>query len=249
MNLLTDKEWLEINEIIKEIYACEDIKTLGYTFLSLIRNMVPFKIGSFSLLNEDTTVKVESAVTVGEEMISVEEYNEIYFESDFINDVMSYPKSVVFRDCDVVESQEKVKTFFYKNFMMMYNAEYYSGILLKKEGKLFACATFLRTSLHGQLKEKDVFIMETFIGHLENILCCFIDHEPVTVEDEYCNIPEYELLSKREREILRHVIDGETNKTISDKLYISESTVKKHVYNIFLKFNVKNRNELIRKFT
>ena len=35
MNLLTDKEWLEINEIIKEIYACEDIKTLGYTFLSL----------------------------------------------------------------------------------------------------------------------------------------------------------------------------------------------------------------------
>ena len=140
MNLLTDKEWLEINEIIKEIYACEDIKTLGYTFLSLIRNMVPFKIGSFSLLNEDATVKVESAVTVGEEMISVEEYNEIYFESDFINDVMSYPKSVVFRDCDVVESQEKVKTFFYKNFMMMYNAEYYSGILLKKEGKLFACA-------------------------------------------------------------------------------------------------------------
>ena len=57
------------------------------------------------------------------------------------------------------------------------------------------------------------------------------------------------LLSKREREILRHVINGETNKTISDKLYISESTVKKHVYNIFLKFNVKNRNELIRKFT
>lgn len=59
MNLLTDKEWLEINEIIKEIYACEDIKTLGYTFLSLIRNMVPFKIGSFSLLNGSLTLNFQ----------------------------------------------------------------------------------------------------------------------------------------------------------------------------------------------
>jgi DNA-binding CsgD family transcriptional regulator len=53
-------------------------------------------------------------------------------------------------------------------------------------------------------------------------------------------------LSKREREVLGLVMDGESNRDIAEKLFISESTVKKHVNRIFKKLKVGNRWNLLK---
>ena len=55
-------------------------------------------------------------------------------------------------------------------------------------------------------------------------------------------------LSKREMEIVGHIIIGRSNHQIADRLYISEGTVKNHVYNIFQKTGVKNRVQLTNLF-
>lgn len=52
-------------------------------------------------------------------------------------------------------------------------------------------------------------------------------------------------LTCREKEIISNIIIGMGNKEIGIKLYISESTVKKHVYNIFNKLEIHSRFELI----
>ena len=52
-------------------------------------------------------------------------------------------------------------------------------------------------------------------------------------------------LSEREREVLQLVSQGLGNKEISDKLYISESTVKNHLRNILDKLHLQNRMQLI----
>jgi len=49
------------------------------------------------------------------------------------------------------------------------------------------------------------------------------------------------MLSRREREILQHVVFGESNQEIADALRISVHTVKTHLYNIYRKINVTNR--------
>lgn len=56
-------------------------------------------------------------------------------------------------------------------------------------------------------------------------------------------------ISKREQEILKLILDGKTNKEIEDLLFISYHTVKNHVYNIFQKFGIKTRYELIHLIT
>ena len=52
-------------------------------------------------------------------------------------------------------------------------------------------------------------------------------------------------LTIRENEILNLVGSGLNNKEISQKLFITENTVKKHVSSIFTKLGFKNRKEVI----
>lgn len=52
-------------------------------------------------------------------------------------------------------------------------------------------------------------------------------------------------LSDREREIVALVSRGYKNKEIANNLFISEPTVKSHLYNIFRKLEIKNRPQLV----
>lgn len=56
-----------------------------------------------------------------------------------------------------------------------------------------------------------------------------------------------ELLSKRELDIFDFVLKGYTNEQISEKLWISINTVKKHLRNMYEKLGVSNRTSLIYK--
>lgn len=52
-------------------------------------------------------------------------------------------------------------------------------------------------------------------------------------------------ISDREQEIIQLIVEGKSNRTISDDLYISIKTVKAHVYNIYRKLNINSRWQLI----
>jgi DNA-binding NarL/FixJ family response regulator len=51
-------------------------------------------------------------------------------------------------------------------------------------------------------------------------------------------------LTARQRDILRELKTGATNRQIASRLIISEQTVKNHVSRVLKKLNVKSRHEL-----
>ena len=51
-------------------------------------------------------------------------------------------------------------------------------------------------------------------------------------------------LSPREREVLRILLKGRDAKYIMDQFYISQSTAKTHIYNIYRKFGIHSRQDL-----
>lgn len=67
--------------------------------------------------------------------------------------------------------------------------------------------------------------------------------------DELPITPPLPYLTNREQDIFKLLLDGSTNKHISFKLNISEGTVKKIIYNIYKKFNVSSRIEIIKLFS
>lgn len=65
-------------------------------------------------------------------------------------------------------------------------------------------------------------------------------------EDESCpiHVPDTgETLTPREIEVLGLIVQGFSNATIGEKLFIAESTVKTHNYHIFAKLDVSTRTE------
>ena len=54
------------------------------------------------------------------------------------------------------------------------------------------------------------------------------------------------MLTERETEVLKEYISGKSRSEISEALFISESTVKNHISNIFSKLKVKNKEGLLK---
>ncbi|PSN09755.1 biofilm master transcriptional regulator CsgD [Siccibacter turicensis] len=59
------------------------------------------------------------------------------------------------------------------------------------------------------------------------------------------NCHESALLTHREKEILNKLRIGASNNEIAQSLFISENTVKTHLYNLFKKIAVKNRTQAV----
>jgi DNA-binding CsgD family transcriptional regulator len=72
----------------------------------------------------------------------------------------------------------------------------------------------------------------------------------VTIPDHF-SVNEAELkkldLSKREYDVLQLLSKGHSNAEIAESLFLSVSTVKTHVSNLFVKMNVKSRTQAIEK--
>lgn len=56
----------------------------------------------------------------------------------------------------------------------------------------------------------------------------------------------FQTLTKREKQIIRLIADGNTNKTISEELFIALDTIKTHRKNIYKKLGISNTSQLVR---
>ena len=96
------------------------------------------------------------------------------------------------------------------------------------------------------IKNKNVFINENLINNSNNLKN--VDKKDNTIKQE-SNKEDIINLTKREKQILSYLLSGKTNKEVALILDISLNTVNNHVANIYDKSGVKNRVELVNKFS
>ena len=59
--------------------------------------------------------------------------------------------------------------------------------------------------------------------------------------------PKISLLSERQKEVLELLATGLMYKEIAARLFLSTETVRKHIYRVYQKLDVKNRVEAVNK--
>lgn len=91
------------------------------------------------------------------------------------------------------------------------------------------------------------FILPNLLARIEAVLRRTKRTTPI-VKSENVTINQadnFNSLTKREKDVLLLVTQGESNKSIADKLVLSEVTVKSHLNSIFKKLNVTNRTQAV----
>ena len=108
--------------------------------------------------------------------------------------------------------------------------------------------------LKGSSKEEFLKAVNTvangskyFSGDISNILINQLTNANTTAHQPKPVLAESLLITKREKEILTHLLSGKGNKEIAEALSISKRTAEVHRFNLMKKLEVKNLIELANK--
>jgi two-component system nitrate/nitrite response regulator NarL len=109
--------------------------------------------------------------------------------------------------------------------------------------------------LKGSSKEEFLKALHTvanggkyFSGDISSILINQLSN-PVALTETKQTLEEEQLITKREKEILKLLLSGKGNKEIAEALDISKRTAEVHRFNLMKKLKVKNLMELSNKAT
>jgi DNA-binding CsgD family transcriptional regulator/ligand-binding sensor protein len=98
---------------------------------------------------------------------------------------------------------------------------------------------------HEQIEEREVCL-----ALLTNMMAIHLQKLLPSSEDKSLSVDQAvfsQVLTPRELDVLKYVVEGLSNRDIAEQLYISIHTVKNHITNIFRKLEVKDRSQLIAK--
>ena len=248
MSDIKSAEYQIIIDILLDLYQTKNLNDTVTVFLNQLRLVTPFSFATFSFFDLSNGLLKENAfIGVDTPEGYLEEYKNVYEKYDYTKDILRGIKSTAYKDTDILSDTQRMKNKFYTDYMVKMGVPYAGGLSLKKQD-MFAEFTVFRSEVFGDLAERDIQILNIFKPHLENILFKFFDCSgtvETTKKSTFFSYMEQYDLTEREIEIAQLVINGYTNTEISDMLYISVSTVKKHIHNVYDKLGIKNRVGLI----
>lgn len=128
-----------------------------------------------------------------------------------------------------------------------YQEDYLQYLYELSEGSVLAVFNLFRSKELGDFTDKDMEILNILKRHVENMIVSVtqMDERSQLVERCFEKTSERYALTQREDEVMRLLARGLSNSEICDRLTVSISTVKKHIYNLFTKTNVKSRTQLM----
>lgn len=132
---------------------------------------------------------------------------------------------------------EYEKNDYFNSFMKKYGIYNNTAIFLVKDSQVVGLVD-ISSRNKKKINENKVMCLEIISRYLAQRF-----HEHLLLK-KTGNFFFENSLTPREREVLRYVQKGFSNKQIADMLFISVNTVKKHVQSLYDKFEVNNRTSL-----
>lgn len=136
---------------------------------------------------------------------------------------------------DLVTSNQYENSIFYRSFLKGYGYHDEMVVALIHQNTFIGAIGLGQKNSLGKFTAKDSNILKL----VSDVIASVLLHQK--------NNSQYILLSNREIDVVNLVRKGWTNQVIAATLHISVNTVKKHLQNIYEKYNVQNRTQLVQK--
>ena len=246
--MLRETEWMTINHILLDIYMVNDIGMLTKKVMKGLRLLIPYSKGYFMLFDEEQEPLLDDMCLVGFDAEELKMYINESYEEDYLKYLSDLTtKTPIYQDTNILMDNIRMFTPFYSKFLETVDCPYGGGLLFIRNNRIIGILEIFRSGKLVDFNEKDIYILNVLKTHIENIVFKTMQMSQRQAMDEKCfkSMKERFELTDREIEILRLVSNGSSNQEICDKLLISNSTVKKHIYNIYTKTGVINRTQLL----
>jgi DNA-binding CsgD family transcriptional regulator len=247
--MIKESDWQALNRTLLELYGIEDEQEFMKKVLYLFHILVPYTQGFFLSYTSNYQIELDHSVYDGMSDAVFQEYAGYYHEKDYLKFTFDLTRrTMLYRDTDVMEESIRVKTEIYKNYLQPNNIPYCAGILFADGERITGLMSLFRSRELGDFSDKDLYIFNVLKDHLSNMFHKLRKRNQLHFESKQDKLDKFVAqhgISNREKEIIQHFMKGETYTQIGEMLTISESTVKKHIHNIYDKTGAVNRIQLM----
>jgi DNA-binding CsgD family transcriptional regulator len=251
MTELSHKQWLNINEILLKLYASKDLEELRSKTLHDLETIIPHKKSWFDLgVSKDNRIDFFNPVSHNMTEKELEDYYEVYQASDYIPWSFLSDAPLVYRDSDILDNELREKTYFFKNYLEPMGVYYGMGCTLVEKHVFFGSITLFRSKEEKDFSDEELLMLDILSKHISSLIFNWYPNgfrNSVPVDESHLLMTEYDI-TPREYEVLGLASQGMTNAEISERLFISKNTVKKHINSLFRKLNVNTRSQMINFF-
>lgn len=239
---LADVKWQGINSLVKEIYTT-GMDDLLDRVTTLLMELIPSSKSMYHLYRasgvhltpyEYHSVNIDTSV--------LEEYKK-YEDLDYICWYTDVPEPRVYRDTDLISEDLRLDTELMKRWLLPNDLYYSLGCNIASGGRAFAAISLFKGQTDGDFTDEDVRVLEIINEHL-SIRFSQSEKKEETAGNDDSLMRKYRLTDK-EMQILHLVEKGCLRQSLPEKLFVSENTLKKHLYNIYRKLGINKFEELI----
>lgn len=251
--MLTQKEWESLNQITVTINNIEDSAAMRKAFLQKLMNLIDFDFSEFDIgiAGQGAAPKLVDPVMVSKfdrkfEEEFIYQYENIYAPLDYVNWVFMSRESLVYRESDLLNLEARKQSPFYINYLKVFDLVHIAGIVLVGGGRFHGAVTLYKSERHGDFSDRDLYILRQLLPHLHARFEADAGRIRKNEKSLSYMLKNQYGLTNREIEVMGLIHQGLGNQQIAEKAGIAPNTVKKHIYNIYSKLNVKNRTQLVR---
>lgn len=246
---LSSKKWMSISHLIFRINESSSYLSFCKTFFSQVRTLIPYSKGFAFQITKDKNgfFQRRNAYTVvpeGEEDLNTEPLMDGTVNGS-ADAFLGASWSSVFKQSDIAPPALRDEDRIYKLLWEPQNLYYALHFSLIYRDEPVAIITLFRPKEASDFSEEEISMAEVLKNHMALKLYT-LEHETETPgSDESLDAEKYIDFTPREREVIMSINAGKSNVEICREFYIEESTLRKHLYNIYRKTGAKNRAQLI----
>ncbi len=252
---LLDYEWQALSQMMYRMNRQPNYEAFASTLLEQINAIIPFAHGLvFKAEKTDGQIALRDVVIKPQEGI-YKEFSEKYMRGNYNAKWLSYlnsPWSTVFRYSSITSMWQD--SVIYEDILKPLDLYYAIYITLVHRDRPLGAVAIWRKRDEQDFSERELYMLETLKIHIELkfYYLLYFDVVPKNIgqQSERTRIGEFGEhynLTKRELEIVQLIYSEKDSSEICELLYISDSTLRKHIHNIYQKVGIKSRIQLIRK--
>ena len=248
-----ERDWRSVDEAVLRIESTTDLAALQEVSLKCIRALVPSTQVVFFISYTNDRNQLCDPVVMGAEAKFMPEFLRGTFNCDEDSELFFSGKHIfnhiteTTRDSDQIPEEYLVGTKVYQEMYIPQGIHYAMRSSLIYKRRFVGTIELFNSKEKGDFTDKQLKTFAILAPHIANHLGLLMQVKEDGESSPTFNASEVRDrygLTGREIEIVSLIAAGKSDAQIVDKLCISESTFKKHLYNAYHKMDISSRSQL-----